>query len=221
MKLSAKDILLCAFVLMILAIFNFICFDGARNVTASYQAKDTCVTLQATITSSDHYTEIDEGFERDYWHANVTYTYNGITYSGVYYDHTYREPEIGKVVTVSIDPENPGELLPDRAEMTLSLILSPVFLTGVTIGLYYWVCSVIEILNAAKDHRDEQREKGIALLFVGIKLVIESVVFYNKHDSLVFAIFSLIAAVAFWFFILRKSGKDTHEPKHQPAQECV
>jgi len=214
-KHKIGKILLLAVAFIIIVIFNYICFDGAKKATASIKAKDNSVTLEATITSSESYVEIDEGMEREYWHANVTYTYKGITYSEVHYESTERRPEIGKAVTVKIDPENPGELLPDATETVLSMILSPIFLTGVTIVLYFLVKCIAKWIAAICRMHSDRFAKTTAFVLVCGKLIGESFAFYNKHDSLVFAVFSLIAATALLFFVLRGNAMHMEKPEKQ------
>ena len=83
MKQNVKDIIFGLIVLFFVAIFNSICFMGARDADKVHESRGKSVELTAVITSSDKYTETDEGFERDYWHANVSYDYDGEHYSGV------------------------------------------------------------------------------------------------------------------------------------------
>ncbi len=208
-------ILLGAFILTIVALFNWICLDGAKDVAAVVNAKDSTVTLEATITSSESYVEFDEGTEKKYWHENVSYTYDGKEYSGVYYNRTERKPEIGKVVTVKIDSKNPGELLPDKLEFLLCAILSPIFLACVTIVLYFIIINGIKRILTVCGKQKESLAKTLALLFIGSKMVIESIVFYNNHNSAVFAVFSLIAALSLYFFVLRKSNNLEKESNTQ------
>ena len=195
MKSKIKNFLITLLAFGFLAMFNWICFDGAEKSAKIFNTQDTCVEIEATITSSEKYTEIDEGFEDDYWHANVSYKYKGVSYSGVFYDSMEKPPKIGKKVNVKIDPKNPGELLPDNTEFTLSLILSPIFLSFITFGLFLAIKGFAETVLKKFERESEFRATYIAALFIACKLLIESYSFYNKHNSIVYAVFSIIAVI--------------------------
>ncbi|MBQ1280691.1 MAG: DUF3592 domain-containing protein [Oscillospiraceae bacterium] len=203
---------------MLAFLFNSIAFHGAKTVAASVNAKDTAVTLRATITGTELEVEEDtDGIDREYWKTDVTYTYNGIEYSGVHYDNLKSEPQLGKTVSVRIDPDAPGKLLPFASDTVISAILSPIFLTAVTAALYLMIKSVLNWLAEMRGWQDQGRCKAFALLFLGIKLAAESLVFYLVRASLVYAVFSLIAAVLFWLLVLRKTEKAQQKPHGQFA----
>ena len=123
MKVKPFDIFLTVFILALIFLFNFIAFDGAKNVAVVINTKSRAVELQATITSSEHYTDSDaDGYETDRWEEKVSYTYNGTEYRDVLYDSSSGSSRLGKVVTVKIDPNNPDELLPDAFNFLLSAV---------------------------------------------------------------------------------------------------
>lgn len=208
MKGKVKIVLLGLVFLLLAAMFNSICFLGAKNITSIIKSRNTAVTVEAVITSSERYVDVDEGVEDEYWHANVTYTYDGVEYSGVHYDRTEKPPQIGKAVTVKIDPNKPGELLPDGIETAISAIISPVFLAGLTIGLYLGIRFFVDWVLGLRDKQNKRLAKTIALMVIGGKLVVESLVYFVHYDSLSFAVFSLIAAFCLWYFVLRKEESD-------------
>lgn len=204
-----KKIAIVLLSLLFIAIVNFVCFDGARKAVAVFKSGTDTIEIEATITSSEKYTEIDEGIENDYWHAKVSYKYNGIEYSDVFYDRMEKPPTLGEGVLVKINPEVPNEVLPDYVEFILSLIISPVFLSITTIAIFVIMDFITNLLF-------KDKKKGglfsqiIAALFVLSKLIIESVVFYNKHNSIVFAVFSLIAGCSLAVFVFLYSKKYTY-----------
>lgn len=189
MKAKLKTLFLVLLALGAMAMFSWISFLGARNATAVLRARDTRVELTATITGAKRYVEVDEGVDREYWHAQVSYTYNGVDYRNVHYDRQDNPPTIGKVVTVSIDPANPGELLPDGVEVGLSVLLSPLFLMGVTAALYH----LLKWMLTTRLRGGEATAGVVAAVFAVCTLVAESLIYYLQHDSAVFAVFSLVA----------------------------
>ena len=199
---------------MVVVMFNFISIDGANNVRDVYRTADTRVELEATISSCFERTELDEGFERTYWESSVSYTYEGVSYSGVYYDTSYSEPQLGKVVKVAIDPENPGELLPDKGEFRLSLVLSPIFLTGVTLGVIALVKGFAEELQKKLPWINPTM---VAYGLVACKLVGESCLYYLNKGSWIVGIFSAIAAVGS-VLIIKKIKKKSPEEEKTPVE---
>ena len=200
------SVCLFLFGLMLAAMFTWISMDAAGKAQTVVFTKNRRVELKATITSYDERTDIDEGYERTYWDQFVSYTYEGESYSGVRYGSTYSKPQLGKVVNVAIDPENPGELLPDNMEFLLSVILAPVFLVGVTFCVFFLAQGVAEKLQA-------ERPDKWAYGFTACKLVGESVLYYVNRGSWSFGLFSLVAAVLCWLIVKRhKSKKKDKEP---------
>ena len=86
--------------LFFIAIFNSICFNGARKAATVFESGTNTIEIEATITGSEKYTEVDEGTENDYWHAKVSYEYNGIEYSDVFYDRMEKPPTLGENVLI-------------------------------------------------------------------------------------------------------------------------
>jgi hypothetical protein len=97
--------LIYTFVLVLAGLFNWISIDEAIDAAKVIQTRNTYVEIQATISSYDERTETDEGYESVHYDIYVSYEHNGKEYSGVRYDSSYSEPELGKVVTVRIDPK--------------------------------------------------------------------------------------------------------------------
>ena len=201
-----KKVAFLLLALLFIAIFNSICFNGARKAAAVFESGADTVEIGATITHSKMYTEVDEGTENDYWHAYVSYEYNGVEYTDVFYERMDDPPDIGEDVTVKINPEVPNELLPDSWEFILVLIISPIFLSIITVALFY----IIELL-ADRLFRNEPKKdlyaKIVAGIFVLSKMVIESLVFYGIHNSIVFAMFSLVAGCSLIVFVIKKNIK--------------
>lgn len=207
-KLSRGSILGWAAILLFYGIFCFIVYDGANKVATRNNTDH--VEISATISSVDHYTEIDEGFEEDRYKSYVSYDYEGEHYSYVYYDDSHSKPKLGKTVTVLIDPENPGELLPDNTEYGLSLILSPLFLAGLT-GLAWWFIREKLKEKEPDDPDIDKRSRRNALGIVASVLATLSLWFYSAKDSLVLLGFSAVALVIVTFFAYRKPKEKTEE----------
>ena len=171
--------------------------------TADYRnGKDNSVELEATVTSSRKFTEVDEGRERDYWHAYVSYEYNGESYSGVFYQSENKAPTLGKVVTVRINSEKPGELMPTGFEYVSSLIVTPVFLSIVANALFTVIKWGVNSLMKS-GQKEGVLSELLSGLFVICVFTIESVIFRNKYGSNVYALFSFIAVcsiVAFEYY---------------------
>lgn len=206
MKSKVGSFFIVLFALVLVFLFTWISFDGAANTAAVIAAKDRVVKLNATITSSDMYTETDEGYEREYWNAKVSYTYNGVLYEGVFYKRFNSQPQIGKEVAVKIDPYEPQKLLPSNGELGLSVVLSPVFLSGVSIALYYLIYSGVESI-LAKGGKLSKKAKTIPLTGVGLILLAESVIFYNTNSSFVYLVFALIAFSVTLYVVYREGKK--------------
>ena len=193
MKKVLKNTALNVLILWFIAIFNFICFDGARTATEFIEGVGKSVEVAATITNSEMYTENDEGMERDYWHSFVTYEHNGEVYNNVFYERTDSKPKIGKEVTVKLNSENPDKVLPDGFEFIISIVTSMIFLSVITFVLFWLIKRLIA--GCIKTTQDSKIPAIAAGVFVLIKLTTESLVFYIRHNSVVFAVFSLVAAV--------------------------
>ena len=208
------SVCLYIFAFVIAGLFLFACIDGAKDVSVSLDAADREVELQATITSTEKYTEIDEGMETDYWKTYVSYDYNGQHYSYVYYDQLRSEPALGKVVTVRIDPNNPGELLPSHGEFILSMLMSPLFLAGISYLGYAFLQSVLPRLLKKKNDdipaEEHAYDKPAFFIIVGL-LAIISLICYHQQGSLVFAVFSLVAIVLLALLNRYLSKKDAKE----------
>ena len=208
MKKSVKISLIYMGCFLIIGIFNMICFSGAETVTEILQTKDTAVELNAVISDYTETTETDaDGFESTVWETYVSYIYDGNEYSGVRYDTKHSKPEIGTVVTVRIDSEYPDELLPDKTEVKLSAIISPIFLAATSISIFLLLKSLIDSILEKRETADKTAAKVIPALFVAVKLIAESIVFYNKNNSLVFAVFSAVAVVLIALVILFRKRK--------------
>ena len=199
--------LIYTFVLVLAGLFNWISIDEAIDAAKVIQTRNTYVEIQATISSYDERTEIDEGYESVYYDIYVSYEHNGKEYSGVRYDSSYSEPELGKVVTVRIDPENPGVLLADKTEFGLIILIIPIFLAIITGVVYFFSRSVAEFLLKKFGVINESIPRIFALIFVGCKVIAESLIFYVKYSSIIFAVFSLIAVALNLKIFMRKTIK--------------
>ena len=132
------------------------------------------------------------------------------------YETSYKEPQLGKVVKVAIDPQNPGELLPSKAEFSLSLVMSPIFLVGVTFCVFFLTKSAAETLQQKWEWiNPDKAAYGLTIC----KLVGESYFYYQNKGSWIFAIFSLVAAVACLLIVKKAKKKQTQEP--QPAEGTI
>ena len=214
MKKSFGGILIYVLGVVLAALFTMASLDGADEAVSVFRTVDTRVELDATISGAFERTEIDEGFERTYWELSVSYTYEGESYSGVRYGTSYKEPQLGKAVKVSIDPKNPGELLPDNAEFTLSLILSPVFLAGVTFCVFLLTKSLAETLQEKWAWINPEK---VAYGLTACKLVGESYFYYQNKGSWMFGIFSAVAAAI--CLIVAKRVKSKSEKTQKPPCE--
>ena len=205
---KSGNFFLMFFIALFATIFNWIAINGADTILLVERTEDTKVELTAVISGATERTTHDEGTERTYWDQTVSYTYNGKSYSDVRYDSTQRKPQLGKEVRVAIDPENPGELLPDAGDYTLSLIFSPIFLTGVTLAVYALTATFVE--ENLKNWNAAKVAYGLTIC----KLVGESVLYYKNNDSWLFGGFSLVAAVAS-LIISKKFSKKSEDPAPQ------
>ena len=216
MKVKFSSILLFLFLLVLAALFTGVGMEGADEAQTIIRTKNTRVELEATISGWDEHTEIDEGYESTRYEAKVSYTYQGKTYSGVRYETFYKEPQLGKVVKVAIDPENPGELLLSNSEFTLTLVMSPIFLIGVTFCVFALTKSAAEVLQEKwKWINPEKAAYGLTIC----KLVGESYFRYQNKGSWMFGVFSLVAAVACLLIVKKVKKKQTEEP--QPAAGTI
>lgn len=208
-KFSWGSFLGTAAIVLFYTMFCYITYLLADNVALRNNTDHE--KIKATITAVDHYTEFDEGFEEDRYKSYVSYEYNGKQYSDVYYDDSHSKPKLGKTVTVLIDPNNPGKLLPSNGEYRLSMILGPLFLAGIA-GIAWWF--IREQLK--KKHPDDpdidRRSRNNALVIVAAVLGALSLWFYSAKGSLVLLAFSAIAMVLVSYFALRK-------PKQKQAAE--
>lgn len=190
-----------AAIVLFYGMFCFITYFLADNVALRNNTDHE--EIKATISSVDHYTELNEGYEEDRYKAYVSYEYDGQQYSHVHYKDSHNKPKLGKTVTVLIDPNNPGELLPSNGEYRLSVILGPLLLAGLA-GLAW---SFIREKLIAKDPDDPdiaKRSRNHALAIVAAILGALSLWFYSAKSSLVLLAFSAIAMLIVSYFTLRK-----------------
>jgi len=205
-KIKFSSIAVTVLALFFMGIFTFIVVDGANKVTAVKKAEGRAVTLTAPITDTTEYVTTDEDVDDVYYHVYVTYDYDGKEYVNVFYDSKETEPDIGTMVTFKIDPENPSEVLPDGSEYGLALVLSPIFLTGVSIGAFLLITAFLPEKRRDEDElceqdeeqktRDDRRRKLLVYLIVLALLAAGSYGYYAANDSAVFACFAVVPAVA-------------------------
>ena len=94
---------------------------------------------------------------------------------------------------MEIDPKNPGELLPSDGDFALSILLSPIFLVGVTLCVF----ALTKILAESLQKKWEWINPDTTAYSLTVcKLVGESYFYYKNKGSWIFGIFSLVAAVA-------------------------
>lgn len=197
MKTFLKSLLLL-FLIMVMLVFTYICFEGSIDLSDMYRAKDRYVDLQAKITSIHHYVETDEGTEYDRWETYVSYEFDGKEYSDVYYSDERSEPEYGTVVDVRIDPENPSELLESETELMLIIILTPVFMVALCIALFYLFKSGFDfVFKKAKPQKtvSETLINVLSVVAVLLTLVVENIIYLLIDGSFVYTIFSVVAFV--------------------------
>ena len=208
MKKVGKVLLLVVCALFV-ALIDYTMMGEAKDVRDYIRTKDTKVELTAKITGATEGTKTDDD---TYWSLTVSYTYEGKTYSGVYYGQTDFRPELGKSVKVAIDPENPGELLPTGFEFWSVLLLGPVFLTGATIGGFIIILLLIRALEL------EWNAAAVACILMACRLVAESYFSYRDTGSWTFAAFSMVAVVACLIIEkLWKSGGSSDKSAEEPA----
>lgn len=213
-KLSKSIIvLICLGVIVLTYIFNWICFDGAVTVTR-YNNAHSKETIEAVVTRVAK-GEDDNGY---YWERYISYTFEGVEYNDVYYDTHSREQNTGETVWVEINPELPGELVPDDGDYYISLIISPIFLAVIMLVLYYLISSFIPEMFKYTDGAKNNKFSGVAIGIIAVKQIVESIVFYNRNNSFIYAIFSGIAGVAFVVTLTLVSKKRTN-PENEVASK--
>lgn len=86
-----------------LIVFAFV----SKNQSDKFMETAVPVSAQCTriwiTTSTD-----DDGDINEYYHADVRYEYNGVTYHGKDFDVSY-DTAVGDTITIYIDPKNPGD----------------------------------------------------------------------------------------------------------------
>lgn len=203
-------IFLIIFLIISVCCLTVACFAGAKSTSDSLRVGNNSVKLNATITSKEHYVDVDEGYESDRWKVYVSYRFEGEEYSHIYYDTVTSEPEYGKVVSVGIDPNNPDELLPGGFEFVSAIIVSPLILSAISIFVGFCAKNLITTIIEKKNpkvsgsHRTSDILSVVAVL---VLLVAESVAFYIWQGSFVYAVFSVIALVVTIMFMLISNRK--------------
>lgn len=192
----------------------FAVLDGADDVSHTLQVGDQAVSVEATITRADLHTEFDEGYEREYWKLYISYDYNGQHYSAVPYGSSQSEPTLGKKLTIKLDPDDPGNPLPDQAEFVLSMIMSPIFLAGLVCLAYLYLKSWLEKFFPQK--QDSQAVKKWVYSIVGILLLLGNIFYHTQTQSLVFPGFTLAALAIIGLCMLWAKRSIKASPKTQP-----
>lgn len=208
-KISAGSVFLYGVVILFLAMFLFITIDGANKVSDVYTTGSNAVSLKATISSYDERTEFDEGYESTSYDLFVSYEYEGKSYSDVRYDNSYRKPKLGKEVTVKIDPKNPGELLPDAAEYNLSLVLSPIFLSLISLVCY------ITLRDFFSQRTNSENAKTLAFALIAGLMLFISWLHHNAVGTWVYLGFCVAAFGLMCLYLYLHSRKSAAAKEEQ------
>ena len=117
------------------------------------------------------------------------------------------EPRVAVVeraISKSISPS----LLLDKFEFIISLILPPIFLTGVSLAIYSLLqpaaAAIISKKGSDKAASNPKLPRTVAFLLIAIILFVESMIFIFTAGSFIFAIFAVIAFVASFFVSKKK-----------------
>lgn len=202
--------LACLVAIFMVVTFNMMAFDNLAEVV-EYNDKSNEL-VEAVITKANEVENTDD----HYWCSFVSYTYNGVEYKDVPYDNPSAEPHIGTEVLVYINPENPGEIVPDEDDARFSGISSFIVLSIIIVGLYIFIGAVITRFLEKRGSEKSGAAEWIPAVILAVKQTIESVYFYKQHDSYLYAIFSAIIFVILIIFIVYANKK-----KSNPENEAV
>lgn len=192
---------------VLIPLFAWVTYDSAADLADRLAGKG--VSVQATITDYFHYTESDEGFERDRYKSYVSFDFEGKHYNHVLYSDSTSKPKLGKSVTVIVDPDNPEDLMLDGANYYLSMIMPPLFLAAILALVNGWLRDQLKKRKLKSDPEQDPallhkqcNQTSLGILAAVLGLV--SLEFYSSKQSLVYLCFSLVALGIVAFFTMRK-----------------
>ncbi len=193
----------CLFMVALLYVAVFATLLCARNVLRHNRAADTKVTINATVSRYEHYTEHDKLRKEDRWRVYISYHYDGTNYSDVFYEHAYRQPQLGKTVSVKIDPANPGEILPGKMEFYVSLFCIPSMLTVIGLFIYDRLLKYMRRRAASQEFGKEEalrRAPYQTFAILAALMLGSGIVFYIFAHSFLYLLSGLIALILPWYF---------------------
>lgn len=118
---------------IVVVIVMFLAYYFGISYYAEYMNhKDAVVLQNATVTNITEHTDYDSD---DYYKIYISYIYNDTECIDVYWDTEYsRKYDVGDVVEIKIDPDNPGYILDEETRGDIMIFIILIAVAGL---IYY------------------------------------------------------------------------------------
>ena len=150
------SILIYGFILILIAIYIY----GIYGTIHAIQTKNKAVEVEATISNVTKNTYWGKYGKETTYSADVKYTYKDKEYNE-YYQYYSPSNDEGDVITITINSENPKDILNFKKELSSSLIIVIIF----TLLLLVWIKQIIRNKELKKHGIDIKDKKAVEEYF--------------------------------------------------------
>lgn len=127
---------------------------GINLTIDAFEFKEIAVSVSATITDIETYTERDSDGDRHTYHdVYVEYVYEGETYTDELNEYSSSMRE-GKTIPVLIDPNNPSEATYEKMAITGPLMFAGIGGIFAVIGIGFIISLIKDVLLKIKTKRE-------------------------------------------------------------------